>query len=57
MGSDHAPLLLTGDVARQNYSGFHFEAFWVNMPGFYETVQSAWSQLVNMQDNILRICM
>jgi endonuclease/exonuclease/phosphatase (EEP) superfamily protein YafD len=43
MGSDHAPLLLTSDVARQNYSGFRFEAFWVNMPGFYETVQSAWS--------------
>jgi hypothetical protein len=55
MGSDHAPLLLTSDVARQNYSGFRFEAFWVNMPGFYETVQSAWSQPVNTQNNILRM--
>jgi hypothetical protein len=27
LGSDHAPLLLTGDVARQNYSGFRFESF------------------------------
>jgi hypothetical protein len=25
------------------------------MPGFYETVQSAWSQPVNTQDNILRM--
>jgi hypothetical protein len=55
MGSDHAPLLLTGDVARQNYSGCRFETFWVNMPRFYETVQSAWSQPVNTQDNILRM--
>jgi hypothetical protein len=55
MGWDHAPLFLTGDVARQNYSGFRFEAFWVNMPGFIETVQNAWSQPVNTQDDILRM--
>jgi hypothetical protein len=55
MGSNHAPLLLTSDGARQNYFGFRFETLWVNMPGFYETVQSAWSQPVNTQDNIIRM--
>jgi hypothetical protein len=55
LGSDHAPLLLTGDVKRQNYSGFCFESFWANMPGFLETVQTAWAQLVNTQDSILRM--
>jgi hypothetical protein len=54
-GSDHAPLLLTGDVTRQNYSGFRFESYWVNMPVFYETVQAAWAQPVNTQDPILRM--
>lgn len=54
-GSDHAPLFLTGDVARQTYNGFRFESFWVNMPGFQETVQTAWSQQVNTQDAILRM--
>jgi hypothetical protein len=53
--SDHAPLLLTGDVARQNYSGFCFESFWVNMSAFYDTVKAAWAQPVNSQDPILRM--
>lgn len=55
LGSNHAPLLLTGDVTRQNYSGFRFESFWVTMPGFIDTVQTAWSQPVNTQDPILRM--
>lgn len=50
LGSDHAPLLLTGDVTRQNYSRFRFESYWVNMPVFFKTVQAAWSQRVNTQD-------
>jgi endonuclease/exonuclease/phosphatase (EEP) superfamily protein YafD len=55
LGSDHAPLLLTGDMTRQSYSGFRFESYWINMPAFYETVQAAWSQTVNTQDPILRM--
>ena len=55
MGSDHCPLLLVGDVARQHYRGFRFESFWVTMPGFMETIQEVWSQPVNTQDAILRI--
>jgi hypothetical protein len=55
LASDHAPLLLTGNAARQNYSGFHFESFWVNMPAFYDIVKAAWAQPVNTQDPILRM--
>jgi hypothetical protein len=55
MGSDHTPLILTGDVARQNYFGFRFESYWINMTGFMETVQEVWQQPVNTQDVILRM--
>jgi hypothetical protein len=55
MGSDHCPLFLTGDIMPQHYSGFRFESFLVTMPGFLETVQAAWDQLVNTQDAILRM--
>jgi hypothetical protein len=55
MGSDHCPLFLTGDVARQHYVGFRFESYWVNMSGFLETVEEAWKQPVNTQDAILRM--
>jgi hypothetical protein len=54
-GSDHAPLSLTGDVIRQNYSGFRFESYWINMPCFFETVHTAWAQPVNTQDPILKM--
>lgn len=54
-GLDHAPLLLTGNVTRQTYSGFCFESFWISMPGFHETVQNAWAQPVDTQDAILRM--
>jgi hypothetical protein len=55
LGSNHAPLLLTGDVTRQTYSGFRFESYWVGMPAFYETVEAAWAQPVSTQDPILRM--
>jgi hypothetical protein len=55
MGSDHAPLLLTGDVTRANYTGFRFESYWTLMLGIVETVQAAWAQPVNTQDAILRV--
>ena len=55
MGSDHCPLFLTGDIAKQNYKGFRFESFWVNMPGFKEVIEDTWAQPVNTQDAILRM--
>jgi hypothetical protein len=55
LGSDHAPLLLTGDMTCQHFSRFRFESFWVNMPDFGEAVQNAWAQPVNTQDPILRM--
>jgi endonuclease/exonuclease/phosphatase (EEP) superfamily protein YafD len=55
MGSDHCPLFLTGDVARQHYAGFRFESYWVDMPGFLEVIQEVWHQPVNTQDTILKM--
>ena len=55
MGSDHCPLFLTGDIAKQSYKGFRFESFWVNMPGFKEVIEDTWTQPVNTQDAILRM--
>ena len=55
MGSDHCPLFLTGDIAKQTYKGFRFESFWVNMPGFREVIEDTWAQPVNTQDAILRM--
>jgi hypothetical protein len=55
LGSDTPLLLIGDDVTRQNYSGFRFKSYWVNMSGFFETVQTAWAQRVNTQDPILRM--
>jgi hypothetical protein len=55
LGSDHCPLFLQGDTAFDFYRGFRFEAFWVNMPGFTETVKQAWEQPVNTQNAMLRM--
>lgn len=55
LGSDHCPLFLHGDVALEFYRGFRFEAYWVHMPGFMETMQEAWSRTIDTQDAIMRI--
>jgi hypothetical protein len=55
LGSDHCPLFLQGDTAYDFYRGFRFEAYWVNMPGFMETVKDAWDQPVNTQNAMLRM--
>jgi hypothetical protein len=55
MGSDHCPLSLQGDTSFEFYRGFRFEAYWVGMPGFMETVQHAWEQPVNTQNALLRM--
>jgi hypothetical protein len=42
--SDHCPLLLTPLISPQVRPRFRFEAFWVDMPGFLETVEEAWNR-------------
>jgi exonuclease III len=55
LGSDHCPLMLQGDVVRDFYRGFRFEAHWANRPGFLDAVKEAWSRSVNTQDAIMRV--
>jgi hypothetical protein len=55
LGSDHCPLFLQGDTEYDFYRGFRFEAHWINMPGFIQTVQTAWEQPVDSQDPMLRM--
>ena len=55
LGSDHCALFLQGDTNRDFCRGFRFEAHWVQMPGFADTVQKAWSTPVDTQDAILRL--
>jgi hypothetical protein len=42
--SDHCPLLLAPLITPQVKPRFRFETFWVDMLGFFETVQEAWSK-------------
>jgi hypothetical protein len=41
--SDHCPLLLTCSSVQPRSFRFRFENFWPKLPGFLETVHSAWS--------------
>jgi exonuclease III len=40
--SDHCPLLMTCSATRPRSFRFRFENFWPKLPGFAETVKSAW---------------
>jgi hypothetical protein len=53
MTSDHAPLLLQGDVTLDFYKGFRFESFWTSMPGFMDMVRSTWEQPVQSDDDAI----
>jgi hypothetical protein len=55
LGSDHSALFLQGNTKCDFYRGFRFEAHWVQMPGFQDTVQKAWSTPVDTQDACLRL--
>jgi hypothetical protein len=55
LGLDHCPLFLQGDTSFDFYRGFRIEAFWVNIPGFMETVKMAWVQPVNTQNALLQM--
>jgi exonuclease III len=41
--SDHCPLMLTGQGEAPRSRTFRFENFWIQLPGFHEAVQEAWT--------------
>ncbi|XP_014751138.1 uncharacterized protein LOC106865512 [Brachypodium distachyon] len=53
--SDHAPLFLQGEPTRWHRPSFKFEQFWLQMPGFQDTVAGAWNKHVVAQDALRRI--
>lgn len=55
MVSDHCPLLLTANPSRPKCNLLRFEKYWIRLPGFLETVQSAWSKPVHSPDALKRI--
>ncbi|WVZ98176.1 hypothetical protein U9M48_043645, partial [Paspalum notatum var. saurae] len=42
--SDHCPLLLSNQCGPRRHKSFKFENFWVQLPGFKETVAEAWQE-------------
>lgn len=40
--SDHCPLLLSTNVASTHKRRFHFERFWIKIPGYQEAVHRGW---------------
>lgn len=53
--SDHCPLLLSQTQQPPRKPIFRFENFWPRLPGFLETVQSAWSQPVSASHPVKRL--
>lgn len=53
--SDHAPLFLQGAPPRTRKISFKFEEFWLQAPGFHETVAHAWNKPVFSTDALRRI--
>lgn len=51
--SDHCPMLLAIISSPPRSARFRFENFWVDYPGFSDTVSSAWQEEVR-SDNPLR---
>lgn len=45
--SDHCPLFLCNMHQPHRRATFKFESFWARVPGFMETVESAWATPVN----------
>jgi hypothetical protein len=53
--SDHYPILLMPLSTPPSKPKFRFETYWVNMPGFYNCVQDAWSEYVSPNYNPLKV--
>uniref|UniRef100_A0A453F1X2 Endonuclease/exonuclease/phosphatase domain-containing protein n=1 Tax=Aegilops tauschii subsp. strangulata TaxID=200361 RepID=A0A453F1X2_AEGTS len=43
--SDHSPLLLDCSPTHTARRRFHFEDYWMRLPGFHETVATAWGSV------------
>lgn len=41
--SDHCPMLLTCTNFHKKFTGFRFETYWLQLPGFAETVVDSWT--------------
>ena len=46
--SDHAPLLLQGEILHYKNPSFCFENFWVNVDGFSELVEHIWNRPIQL---------
>lgn len=55
LASDHAPLLLHGEMERQHFKGFRFENHWTKLDGFLQVVHEAWNRPVSSQNAIKRL--
>lgn len=53
--SDHCPLFLQGNTQAPKYNGFRFELYWIQMPGFQETVAEAWTKPLQETDALRKI--
>lgn len=53
--SDHCPMILQGDTNLPRHKSFRFEAYWVHMPGFQDTVAQAWNKPLRENDAMRRI--
>lgn len=53
--SDHCPLLLGLKDKVAGKRRFHFESFWLRLPGFMETVQQSWDAPVQPSSPLERI--
>ena len=43
--SDHCPLLMATNVSLHRKARFHFQSFWLAIPGFHEVVAASWHSL------------
>jgi len=45
-------MLLTCNPFHRNFTGFHFEPYWLHLPGFAETVVDSWTKPFSSADKI-----
>lgn len=53
--SDHCPLLLTTDAAVRPKRRFHFENFWIKIPGYLAAVERGWQCSGDITDPFARL--
>lgn len=55
--SDHCPLLLGLNVANKGKRRFHFESFWLKVPGLFDAVKQSWEAPVQSNCVVERMFM